>query len=120
MYYLGMFYAEYGKRIGRLDLPRAIDLFRRCAERTLDPNCLFAYATGLDMGLGAARDPVRAYALYVLAAADAKGTKARARRDELAKTLSSEEVVRANVIATQIVQNSKATGKAAGSGVAKP
>ena len=120
MYHLGMFYAEYGKRIGRLDLPRAIDLFRRCSERTLDTDCLFAYATGLDMGLGVARDPVRAYALYVLAAPKAKGTKVRTRRDELAKTLSSEEVVRANVIATQMVHNSKATGKTAGSGVATP
>jgi TPR repeat protein len=112
MYYLGMFYAEYGRRIGRLDLARAIDLFRRCAETTLDVQCLFAYATGLDLGLGTTRDPVRAYAMYVLSAANDKVQKAQARRDELAKTLSSEEMVRANVIATQMVQNS-ASGKAA-------
>jgi TPR repeat protein len=112
MYYLGMFYAEYGKRIGRLDLARAIDLFRRCAETTLDVQCLFAYATGLDLGLGTTRDPVHAYAMYVLSAANDKAQKAQARRDELARTLSSEEMVRANVIATQMVQNS-ASGKAA-------
>ncbi len=116
MYHLGMFYAEYGKRIGRLDLPRAIDLFRRCAETTLDAQCLFADATALDMGLGTTRDPVRAYAMYVLAAAKDPTQKAQARRDELAKALSSAEMVQANVIATQVVQNSRATGKAAASG----
>jgi hypothetical protein len=58
--------------------------------------------------------------MYVLSAANASTPRAQARRDELAKTLSGEEVVRANVIATQIVQNGKATGRAAASGAALP
>ena len=107
MYYLGMFYVEYGRRIGRLDLARGLDLFRRCAEATMDVECLFAYATGLDLGLGTTRDPVRAYAMYTLAGANGKMKKAPAKRDEIGKTLSSEDLVRANVIATQLVQNSK-------------
>jgi TPR repeat protein len=107
MYYLGMFYVEYGRRVGRLDLARGLDLYRRCSETTLDVDCLFAYATGLDNGLGTTRDPVRAYAMYTLAGANGKMKKAPARRDEIGKTLSSEDMVRANVIATQLVQNSK-------------
>src|ERR1043165_8751398 len=107
MYHLGMFYVEYGRRIGRLDLPRGLDLFRRCSEATLDVECLFAYATGLDLGLGTARDPVQAYAMYTLAGAHGKLSKAPAKRDAIGKMLSSEDLVRANVIATQLVQNSK-------------
>jgi len=107
MYHLGMFYVEYGRRIGRLDLPRGLELFRRCSESTMDVECLFAYATGLDLGLGTARDPVRAYAMYTLAGTNGKMKKAPERRDAIAKTLSSEDMVRANVIATQLVQNAK-------------
>jgi hypothetical protein len=107
MYHLGVFYVEYGRRIGRLDLPRGLDLFRHCSEATLDVDCLFAYATGLDLGLGTTRDPVRAYAMYTLAGANGKMKKAPAKRDEIGQALSSEDLVRANVIATQLVQNSK-------------
>ena len=110
MYHLGMFYVDYARRIGRLDLARGLDLFRRCSETTMDVECLFAYATGLDLGLGTTRDPVRAYAMYTLAGANGKRKKASVRRDELAKALSSDDMVRANVIATQLVQTSKTAG----------
>jgi TPR repeat protein len=119
MHYLGMFHIEYGKRIGRLDIARGVALFRRCAETTLDRECLFAYATALDLGLGTTRDPVRAYAMYVLSGAGGKASKAQPKRDELGKTLSSEEIVRANIIVTQMVQSSNAAGKTA-SGAAFP
>jgi TPR repeat protein len=108
MYYLGMFYVEYGRRIGRLDLPRGVDLFRRCSEATMYVECLYAYGTSLELGLGVARDPVRAYAMYTLAGSSKKN-KATDKRDEIAKTLSGEDMVRANVIATQLVQNAKAS-----------
>jgi TPR repeat protein len=107
MYYLGMFYVEFGRRIGRLDLPRGIDLFRRCTEATLEVDCAFAYATGLELGLGTTRDPVRAYAMYVVAAANGKASKAQGKRDELAKALSSDDMVRANMIVTQTMQNAR-------------
>jgi TPR repeat protein len=106
MFYLGMFYVEYGRRIGRLDLPRGVDLFRLCSEATMYVECLYAYGTSLDLGLGTTRDPVRAYAMYMLAGS-IKKNKATDKRDELAKTLSSEDMVRANVIATQLMQNAK-------------
>ena len=57
----------------------------------MDVNCLFAYATGLDLGLGTARDPVRAYAMYTLAGANGKMKKAPVKRDEIGKkTLRSD------------------------------
>jgi TPR repeat protein len=103
MYYLGMFYVEYGKRIGRLDPARGVDLFRRCTEKTMDRECIFAYATALDLGIGTPRDAVKAYAVYSIAAANENAGKARTRRDEVAKSLSQQQIVQAHQITNELV-----------------
>ncbi len=102
MFYLGMFYAEYGQRIGRTDVVRAVELFRRCAEETLYSRCLTAYGTALDLGLGATRDPVKAYAFYSLADSAQPSQKVREKRDILRKTLTPEETARADAIAAEV------------------
>jgi TPR repeat protein len=104
MFYLGLFYMEYGERIGRLDPSRAFKLFRSCAETTYDHQCVFAYATAYDVGIGTARDPVMAYAMYSVAAVRGPEVKANRRRDEIAKTLSAEEKIRANAAATEFLR----------------
>lgn len=95
MEYLGMFYVEYGKRTGRQDPARGVELFRRCTETTKSADCSFAYATALDNGIGVIRDPVHAYAMYLLSSADKPSAKVRARLDELEKTLSNADRTRA-------------------------
>ena len=104
MYYLGLFYAEMGERAGLRDVPKGIDLFRRCAEQTLYLQCVFAYGIALDLGVGATHDPVKAYAMYNLAAAMEPFPKASYKRDALGKKLSAEEIARANVIATEMLE----------------
>ena len=104
MFYLGLFYMEYGERIGRLDPSRAFKLFRSCAETTYDHQCVFAYATAYDLGIGTPRDPVMAYALYSVAAMRGPEDKANHRRDEVGKTLNAEEKIRANVAATEFLR----------------
>jgi TPR repeat protein len=104
MFYLGLFYMEYGERIGRLDPLRAFKLFRSCAETTYDHECVFAYATAYDLGIGTPRDPVMAYALYSVAATRGPEVKANRRRDDVGKTLSAEEKIRANVAATDFLR----------------
>lgn len=102
MEYLGMFYVEIGKRTGMGDLPRGVELFRRCTEQTLHSDCVFAYATALDMGMGVPRDPLKAYALYsVVNGRDSSNgrtpsQKTLTRMDKLIKELSREEVERAH------------------------
>src|SRR5262249_22177348 len=99
----GMVYVEYGKRTNRAGIPRGVELFRRCAEATLFPDCAFAYATALDNGLGVIRDPVRAYAMYVLSTARNSNPKAKGRMDELAKSLSAADLTSAHAIASQML-----------------
>jgi TPR repeat protein len=104
MYYLGMFYVEYGKRTGRLDPARGVDLFRRCTDATMDRECMFAYATALDMGIGTPRDGVKAYALYSLSGAnEILGGKSRARRDEVGKSLTPQQIARAGQMASDMM-----------------
>jgi len=104
MFYLGLFYIEYGKRAGRIDPSRGAEYFRRCAEISLNGQCLFAYATALELGVGIPRDAIKAYALYSLAAMHDNKPKAAKKRDELGKELSPQDLVRANVIASQFLQ----------------
>ena len=104
MFYLGLFYMEYGERIGRLDPSRAFKLFRSCAETTYDHQCVFAYATAYDLGIGTPRDPVMAYALYSVAAIRGPEDKANRRRDEVGKTLGAEEKIRANTAAIEFLR----------------
>lgn len=107
MHYLGMFYVEYAKRIDGLDLPLGADLFQRCAEATLDPDCLFSYATALDNGVGKLRDPVMAMAMYSLSGLGKPSPNARSRIDELSKTLTPEQQARANTIVQQMIQRQR-------------
>lgn len=104
MEYLGRFYLDYGQRTGQLDAERGVEIVRRCAETQRHSPCLFMYATALDFGIGVMRDPVRAYAMYVLANAASPTPKARSRMDELTKSLSSIDLARAHVIATQMLK----------------
>jgi TPR repeat protein len=107
MFYLGMFYMEYGSRIGRLDAARAVDLFARCARATLWGQCLFAYGVALELGMGIRRDPLPAYAMYSLALMRDDATpKIKARREELGKTLSVGDIERAGQIATHFLNAS--------------
>jgi TPR repeat protein len=101
MYYLAMFYVEYGKRVGRLDPARGVDMLRRCVEQTLYPECVFAYGTALDFGIGTNRDPVKAYAMYSIASAGEHTQKAQARRDAVGKTLTPEQMTQANLFAIE-------------------
>lgn len=105
MFFLGLFYMKYGERIGRLDLPRAFQLFRYCAEQTLDSQCIFAYATAYDDGIGTMRDPVMAYALYSAAALRASSpSSAASRRDATEKKLSAGDRPRATALVTEFLQ----------------
>jgi len=104
LFYLGVFYMEYGKRAGRLDLPRGAELFRRCAETTLHGECVFAYATALDLGVGVPRDPVKAYALYSLSIMLNNQPKATQKRNALGKDLSPDQITRANALITELMQ----------------
>jgi TPR repeat protein len=99
LYYLGMFYIEFGKRVNRLDPPRGVEYLRRCVEQTLYHECVFAYGTALDFGIGTARDPVKAYAMYSISSARENAGKSRARRDEVGKSLTAAQIFEAGVIA---------------------
>lgn len=103
MFNLGMFYVQLGARIRRTDAARATDLFRRCAETTLSSQCVFAYATSLDYGMGTPRDPVKAYALYSMAALAGDRPKAQQRRDELGPKLSDAEKQQATAISNKLM-----------------
>lgn len=113
MYYIGMFYVEYGKRTGQVDPVRGVDWFRRCTEATLDRECVFAYATALDLGIGTPRDAVRAYAVYSIAAARENAGKSRTRRDEVYKTLTAQQIAEAQQIANELISRSSRAPKPA-------
>jgi TPR repeat protein len=103
MFNLGMFYVQLGMRIHRNDAARATNLFRRCTETTLSSQCVFAYATSLDYGMGTPRDPVKAYALYSMAALAGDKPKAKQRRDEIGAKLTDAEKQQATVISNQLM-----------------
>ena len=105
MYYLAMFYLEYGRRVGRLDPARSVELLRRCVEQTRHPECVFAYATGLDLGIGTERDPVKAYAMYTIASTNNNMPKARARRDAIVSTLTPAQIAQADKVITTMWQS---------------
>lgn len=107
MYYLGMFYVEYGKRTGHLDPARGADILRRCTEITMDRECVFAYATALDLGIGVPRDPVKAYAVYSISAANENAGKARSRRDAVGKSLTPAQIVQAHNITNELISRSR-------------
>jgi TPR repeat protein len=109
MFNLGMFYVQLGARVHRNDAARAMNLFRRCTEMTLWSKCVFAYATSLDYGMGTPRDPIKAYALYSMAALAGDKPKAKERRDEIGAKLSDAEKQRATVISNELMAR-KPTG----------
>jgi TPR repeat protein len=102
---LGLFYVEYGKRSGQQDVPRGVDIFRQCTEQTLHGACAFAYATALHHGQGIPRDPVKAYALYIVSNARGENPKAVTRMNDLKKTLSADEILRANAMVAEFTAN---------------
>jgi TPR repeat protein len=106
MFYLGMFHIDFGKRIGRLDPRRGAELLQRCTETTMDIKCAFGYATALDLGIGVPRDAVKAYAIYTIAAATENAGKARARRDEVGKALTAQQIVQAHRITNELMVRS--------------
>lgn len=105
MEYLGLFYVEYGKHTGLQDVPRGVSIFRHCTERTLHGACTFAYATALQYGQGVPRDPVKAYALYVVSNLRGENPKAVTRLNELKKALSADEILRANTMVAEFTAN---------------
>ena len=108
---LGMFYVEYGRRTGRLDPERGVELFRRCTDTTQHTACTFAYATALDRGIGGMRDAVRAYAMYLLSNSREPSTKTKARLDEIATKLSNADIARAHAIANQMAARGGRAGR---------
>jgi TPR repeat protein len=104
MIYLGALYTRGGD--GRLDLVGAADRFRLCGEATLNGQCLYAYATALEFGIGTARDRVKTYVMYGVAIGRGHLEKAEIKREMTLQALSSEEVKQAYAIAVQMVRNS--------------
>jgi TPR repeat protein len=104
LYQLGMFYVEYGRRTGQLDLSRGVALFARCVEESRDADCLFAYASALDYGLGTPRDPVKAHVMYGLLQPLNPSVKVQRRRDELARTLGPADLARAEAEVSRLMQ----------------
>lgn len=102
MLLLGTFYVEYGRRTGRLDLARGVDLYRQCAQKTLFVRCLFSYGFALEAGLGTDRNLVTAYAMYTLAKMQANNPVIEARRNEIGKQLSAFEKQQANAQVLQL------------------
>lgn len=96
--YLGLFYAEYGNRIGQTDLPRAVGYFKRCVETSADADCAFAYAQALDNGIGIAQDRAAAIAMYAIANRDGLSINASRRMAQLRRELSKADLARAATI----------------------
>jgi len=114
MYHLGLFYVEHGKRIGRADLPRGVELFRRCTEKTGHSDCMFSLATALDFGFGTRRDPVMAYALYSVLRARSSNPKSAARLQDLAKQLTNDQIAAATALSSQLITHDQGRGQPAG------
>jgi TPR repeat protein len=93
--YLGLFYAEIGKRLGQTDLPRAVGYFKRCVETSADQDCAFAYAQALENGIGVDQDKVAAIAMYSIANRDGLSIKALRRIDRIKDELSKQDLMRA-------------------------
>jgi TPR repeat protein len=80
-------------RSGQLDMPKAVELLKRCVQRTGNTDCAMSYASILDDGYGE-RDVKKIYAMYLLASHDGRHDKARSRMAELAKELSTADLLK--------------------------
>jgi TPR repeat protein len=106
--YLGLFYAEYGNRVGQTDLPRAVGYFKRCVETSADADCAFAYAQALDNGIGIAQDRVTAIAMYAIANRDGLSINASRRMDQLRRELPKADLARAVTIRDNTIKDVEA------------
>jgi len=80
-------------RFGQSDLPKAVQILKRCVQRTGNTDCAMSYASMLDDGYGE-RDAKEIYAMYLLASHDGRHDRARQRMAELAKELSTVDLLK--------------------------
>jgi TPR repeat protein len=88
---LASYYAS--SRSGESDLPKAVEILKRCVQRTGNTDCAMSYASILDNGYGE-RDVKEIYAMYLLASRDGRHDTARQRMAELAKELSTTDLLK--------------------------
>lgn len=103
MLILSTFYTDYGKRIGRLDIARGMDLLDLCVQLTANADCARNYAAALDKGDAGPRDPVKIYALYSVSNRPRVVDATATRLDELTKQLSPDQIDKALELARVIV-----------------
>jgi len=101
-YTLGIFYIISKPETGYQDPQRGMAYLRQCAEVMLTPECAFAYAFGYAIGSAGARDPVKAYAFYLLSDDAKPYDGAKQRLKELAAQMSPEQIAQAQAYAVEV------------------
>jgi TPR repeat protein len=93
---LANYYINLAAKSGKVDIPKGIELLKRCVEQSGNPGCAMSYADILDDGLGG-RDVKAAYAMYLLASRDGSNSKAQRRLAELSKELSTQDLLQIQI-----------------------
>jgi TPR repeat protein len=89
---LANYYLNLAAKSGKLDIPRGIDLLKRCVEGSGDADCAMSYAGFLDSGL-AHRDLKEIYKMYLRANRSGRNDRAQRRLAELSKDLSTQDLL---------------------------
>jgi TPR repeat protein len=89
---LATYYLDLAAKSGKLDIPKGIDLLKRCVDQSGDADCAMSYAGCLDSGL-ARRDLKETYKMYPLANRSGRNDRAQRRLAELSKDLSTQDLL---------------------------
>jgi TPR repeat protein len=101
-YTLGMFYLLSMPETGYYDPPRGMEYLRQCAEVLFAAECAFAYANAFELGGAGTRDPVKAYAFFLLADDASASDNAKQRLVGLAKLMTAEQIERAQSYSVEV------------------